>query len=862
MTVPFGLGTLELETPAILLLLLALPLLFFRLPPNRRVRLAAACRALAATLLVLALAGLRLVRPVPSSGSCVIAAVDVSASVAGAAVASARGFLARLDRALGPDDLLGTVVFAGNTRLVRRPAPPSYGRDELVPAPGADALEEIEAGDTDIAGALGRATPLCGEDKQAAIVLFTDGNETRGSALAEATLIEPRTPVFPVLPPAGALPPVVIRRVLAPAFAPASTLLPLHVVVDHRGSGRLAAALAVRADGRGMVPVPLDLPPGPSVVTLPYRLNAPGHHLLEAELLPPPGVPAPGPVATAVTVTRPVHALVVTHRTTPVIATALAERGVEVEVVAPDRLDDRIGRLAEHHVVVLDNVARAELGSGVVEGLVRWVAAGGALIATGGAHLFGDAALAASPLARVLPVTLQSQAPEPEEREPIALFLLIDRSNSMGYSSGDLPFGAKMEYAKRAALAVLEQLSPSDLVGAIAFDAEPYELGPLLSVAQSRDALAGRIERLQYGGGTDFKDALEHAAESLLTSERHVRHIILLTDGDTNRRADDHRELIGHLARAGITVTTIRIGNDTVNLELLETISKATGGEFHHVENPAALPQLLIHDTQRAIDVAANRLGAHARINEPGAILAGIKDEELPYVSRWAMTRVRPGAEVRLYADTVAGRDPLLVTWQYELGRVAALPMDFQADAAAWAAWRGFGKFWTQLVLWAVPHGLRSDRHLEARREAEGTLIRLTTLADEPGPYLLRLPRVGDVRLRPVGRRAFAAVVSTLRPGPYPASLRTGEGEAAVEEPVDVIVPRGSGSEREQRATTPDLALLTRLAALTGGRVGPEPNDVLAARPGVARRIVPLDGVLVPIVLALLLVDVALRRWV
>src|SRR2546425_9605816 len=50
-----------------------------------------------------------------------------------------------------------------------------------------------------------QAAPLCPEEKQAALVLFTDGNETAGSLLAEATLAEPRVPVFPVLPPPAAL---------------------------------------------------------------------------------------------------------------------------------------------------------------------------------------------------------------------------------------------------------------------------------------------------------------------------------------------------------------------------------------------------------------------------------------------------------------------------------------------------------------------------------------------------------------------------------------------------------------------------------------------------------------------------------
>src|SRR5262249_61166224 len=115
---------------------------------------------------------------------------------------------------------------------------------------------------------------------------------------------------------------------------------------------------------------------------------------------------------------------------------------------------------------------------------------------------------ASSELAPVLPVELLSQAPEPKEREPIALELVIDRSNSMGFSTRPEPGGEgeKMEYARRAALAVLDQLGSHDLVGAIAFDSQPYELGPLRPVADGRDALAIRIRALRHGGGAGFKD--------------------------------------------------------------------------------------------------------------------------------------------------------------------------------------------------------------------------------------------------------------------------------------------------------------------------------------------------------------------
>ena len=103
-----------------------------------------------------------------------------------------------------------------------------------------------------------------------------------------------------------------------------------------------------------------------------------------------------------------------------------------------------------------------------------------------------------------------------------------------------------------------------------------------------------------------------------------MRHIILLTDGDTNRRVDDHLDLIAALAHDDVTVTTIRIGSDTVNLELLKQISSETGGEFHHVADVATLPQLMIRDTRRLIDSPGSMVNAPARLGEPGPILAGL----------------------------------------------------------------------------------------------------------------------------------------------------------------------------------------------------------------------------------------------
>jgi hypothetical protein len=74
-------------------------------------------------------------------------------------------------------------------------------------------------------------------------------------------------------------------------------------------------------------------------------------------------------------------------------------------------------------------------------------------------------------------------------------------------------------------------------------------------------------------------------------------------------------------------------------------------------------------------------------------------------------------------------------------------------------------------------------------------------------------------------------------------------------------VPATADSGREYRRRGPNLRLLEQVARLTGGAVNPEPAAVLSARPGVTRERMPLAPILVPIILALLLVDIALRRW-
>src|SRR5207302_1031894 len=172
------------------------------------------------------LARLYLETPRPAAGSCLIAGIDVSASVGRAAADGAREFLGRMVPALAPGDVLGSIAFAGQAHVQAYPTGGRRAVEDFIPAADEE-LDELDTQESDLAVVLTRAASLCPAGKQAALLLFSDGNETAGSHLAEATLVEPRIPVFPVVPTAAAFPPAVIRRLLAPALAPARSVLPL-----------------------------------------------------------------------------------------------------------------------------------------------------------------------------------------------------------------------------------------------------------------------------------------------------------------------------------------------------------------------------------------------------------------------------------------------------------------------------------------------------------------------------------------------------------------------------------------------------------------------------------------------------------
>lgn len=858
--------TVALARPLWLALLLLVPLLLMWTRSASRIRrLAAGFRAAAFVLLGLALAGLGLRASLPSDGMSVLALVDRSESIDDVGRKWEERYVSQVAGALAPEDELGVISFARDAAVVR--APGSKSDPVLGDAPGA-------ASATDIGKALETALALFPPDSERRLLLLSDGNETRGDSLARLPRVRAAgVTIYAAVPPHAGGIDVAVEKLALPPMVAEGMVFPLRIVVRNHATTR-SAKLALSVDGKGIGDEQIVLQSGLNAIEVPYRMSGAGSHRVRAEVTTADDVmPGNNYRESTLMVGGKSRVLLVSPRRQPPLMTVLERKDITATVIAPADFPAQIDGLLSYHCVIFEDVAANSLSPHKLDVLERYVKDfGGGFLLAAGERTYGDSGFKKTAVERMLPVTLEPRRPPRPEREPLALFLVIDRSNSMGYHIHNRlersDKESKLEYAKRAALAVIGQLKDNDMVGVIVFDSQMFEVAPLRSLKDNRAALEASLPRLAPGGGTDFYDALDAARRQLVAARVGLAHVILLTDGDTNRGAADHYPLIASLASAGISVTTIRIGDDTVNLRLLNDISSRTGGQFYHAENAETLPQLLLKDTSQAMAQSPRHDETFVpRFATASQVLRGIKPGDLPELQGYAFAKPKSGADVLLQIVGRDKKDPLLVAWQYGLGRVVAFTASLSNDAETWVGWDAFGKLWSQLIHWAVREQTLWDYGLEVQRaDGETTLIvhAFGDLQDSSlmARLLVQPDKPVDVELVPQGPRTYTGKLPNVAGGRYPLVLTTRSGNHEVNQRTEFIaVPaRDAEPQEELESVTPNLPLLRALSEGSGGAVDAPVRTLVARKPGKRHVDHALDWLLIPAAMLCLLADVGLRR--
>jgi len=826
-------------------------------PSAWRLWLATVLRTAAYLCAVAAVSGATLVETEREDRLTVVALQDASQSISRAESGWMRDWLDELVGTMRRDDEFALLTFGRDAGLVSGPGAPGLPDEVKV---------ETDPSATSVMAAIDSGASLASAHG-GALVLLSDGNQNAGDASVAAESARRRgVRIYPIVPPRHQAP-LTIEHVTAPDVARQGTDVKLAVAIANRGSDTLEATLVARQGETELGRVLLRVAPGRSVVDAEVRAGLPGHYAVTVALEAPPEVASPrARRSTTLSVLAPPRVLVVSSDAA--LVPLLREAGFEVErraQLGPVTVAD----LARFHAVILGTVSRDDLAPGSFEALEEYVRdQGGGLLVAAGRGLVSDPKLRGSALERLLPVRVREQKPKEQVREPMAMFIVIDRSSSMSYGVRlDQPNPSRISYAREAALALVAQLEDRDELGAVAFDTETSLLQPLQPLKESRARVNDLISRLVPSGGTDFKEALEIAARQLIASGHRTRHILLLSDGASIRPSAEHDPLIAALSRSGVTVTSIRIGDDKDSYELVKQISEATGGSFYLVTDAVSLPSLMIEDTRqragRKEEKEPSDAPFHPRVAHQGEALGGLRERDLPVLREMANVPLKSGATAWLTGGNSGEGGPILAGWQNGLGRVAVFTAN---PSTEWQSWGQVRRFWSQLVRWLARPQSSDEVRLAVRDDGASPVLAIDTYDSAPDASLtLKLTgRDGTVReLTPpaLGPRHYEVALPALDSIEPRVVIEKRRGKELLFTREEWL-PAAAASDRvgkEDPESEPNWALLSQIAEITGGAVNAPLSEILKRAPAERQISSPLVHPLAIFAFALALADIGIR---
>lgn len=852
----------EFAQPELLWLLALAPLAVLArwrggVPESRLRRIAgSALRGAAVAALVVALAG-----PLASGFSRhtdLVFALDVSGSVDAESTAQALDFINRTIAAKAAHTRIGVVVFGADAAVE------ALVRADVQPL---DAIaSDVARAGTDIARAIEMAAGAFPPGQQRRVVLLSDGRENAGDARAAAAVARSIGVEIATVPleRAAVRDEVAIEGIELPSRVRVHEPFQVRTTVlsTHAGS----AQLLILRDGQLLHEAQLTLAPGANQYRFVEQADVGG--LREYEAI----VNSDGDseqennryqafvdVSGAPRVLHVVGEDGMQHH----VSAALTAQGLDVAEVPASALPATMHELNDYELVILNNVSGFDLSLTKMELLERYVRdAGGGVVMLGGDRSFGAGGYFATPVERLLPVTMDVKSTV--KIPTLSVVFVLDRSGSMGSSShGE----EKIEIAKSAAMSSIALLNPLDRVGVLAFDDASEWIVPPSEVG-NRQPISEKLRALGAGGSTDLVRALHEAVRVVGEEQAKVKHLIVLSDGLTGIDADFTR-FIAQARDKGITVSTVALGVDA-DRTLMSGLAASGRGRFYYTDDARDVPRIFTSETMVLARNLVVERDTRPLLRYPGELLEGFEQASLPPLAGYTRAFAKPAAQVLL---ATADDDPLLVTWRYGLGKAVAFTSDLSGRwGRAWVGWDAFGRFVAQMARWSM------------RRDGRETLLPRFHVAGQRGEMLVDVLDADERFINALDMRATVAdparnthgvVLEQVAPGRYRGEFEVpgpGRYYLSLSGSADGlrVGPRTFGLaipySREYGERGVDRVLLADLAAATSGQVlalAPASVPViLAAKTGVSGEHWRVWWPLLLAALVLLLLEVVVRKLI
>lgn len=731
---------------------------------------------------------------------------------------------------LGRGDMAGVIAFGRDPAIEDPPTNAPYR--------GLDSPMAVDGSATNLQAAMKLARAVLPAESARRIVVVSDGNENVGSALAEADELVADGIAIDTI--GAALIPgddVVAARALAPSHARVDTPFEVTIVLEYHTedksattSGRLS--VTKRMDGADSVvsDEPVELRAGKNVYTVKQELKDASFYTYSAKFSPSDvgrdQFSQNNQVSTSTVVGGKAKILFLGNAERASDGVHLIERlranGITVDVRPATQWPTSLYEFQSYDGVMLGDVPRVfgseeenlvQVTDDQIKVLVAGVEKLGiGLVLLGGPNALGAGGWAKTDLEKASPVDFHVE--NAKVRAVGALMLVIDHSGSMA--------GPKLTMSKAAASAAVDMLGPQDEIGVITFDSNYEEVHRLSPIGDRPHRIKTAISRIGEGGGTNLYPGMRKGYERLLASKASTKHMIVLTDGQTEGR--DYDKLASSMRAKGITTSSVAIGSDAAR-KLLQQIANQGNGKFYQVNNPKSIPRVFMVETRRVVRplVFEQPQGLPVHVGSDHPALRGMNGE-LPSIQGLVLTKVKenPLVEVPLEATGAAGvRSPLMATWTYGAGRVAV----FTSDAGdrwtgTWLSAENYDPFFVQLVRWCARPVDTDDTFVTTVDQRDDrTRVTLTGI-DRLGGFVNGLNPVGGLirsdgagnqplNFKQVGPGRYVAEVANTTPGNYLVTVAPADGRAPLTSGLDVP------NDLEYRARSTNDALMTSLASFS-----------------------------------------------
>lgn len=521
---------------------------------------------------------------------------------------------------------------------------------------------------TDIAAALQYARDRLSNPKEGRIILLSDGIQTDGNALATVKAIADGgtrvdTVYFSALAGGDE---VLISSVDVPQRAHLGDTINVNVITQSTAAGN--AILTLYEKGEAVSEQEVRLSGGEDAFLFEYTVLLPNLHEFSVTIQSDSDtLPQNNTYYAYINIVTASKILLVdgTGKESDVLYPLLDEN-YEVTRVGLSELPNTFEALCRYDEVILMNVSNEAMPDGFDLLLTDYVEFyGGGLYTIGGDQAYLESDMHDTFYERLLPVEANTDA------KTLGLLLVIDCSGSMENKAGNTGL-SRIELAKQAAVASLNQLGPDDYVGIVAFNNEVTKTMPMTS-ATRKDYIENFIYSLETKTGTRYLSAINAVVSMLYPfDETDLRHVIFLTDGEPVDNANDIQTAmyyINALANQNITLSTIALG-PSVALDTVQKMAQLGNGECYSVTQEGELIRVMVEETVRAAGEHTNVKEFVPSIMNRTPAVAGI--QELPQMNGFYGARIKPEATTILAYDG----NPIYAEWSYGLGRVGSLMCD------------------------------------------------------------------------------------------------------------------------------------------------------------------------------------------